>query len=70
MMGWGAIKNVVICGNARSNPPTMVNFNNPERFVSTLNISGNTTLNNATPINCTLNVSGKSATQDLQINGV
>ena len=43
--------------NAILNPPTMISFNNPSTFVSTLNVSGNTTLNGTT-INNTLNVSG------------
>ncbi len=42
--------------NAISNPPAIVSFNNPATFVSTLNVSSNTTLNNATTINSTLNV--------------
>ena len=56
--------------NAISNPPTIVSFNNPGTFVSTLNISGNTTSNNATTLNSTLNISGKTTTQDLQVNGI
>jgi hypothetical protein len=54
--------------NAITNPPTIISINNPETFVSTLNISGNATLNNVTTINSTLNVSGKTTTQDLQVN--
>jgi hypothetical protein len=30
------------------NPPSLVSFNNPSTFVSTLNVSGTTTLNHAT----------------------
>ena len=44
-----------------TSPPTLVSFNNPSTFVSTLNVSGNTlntTLNNATTINSSLNVVG------------
>ncbi len=40
--------------NAITSPPIIVSFNNPGTFISTLNISGNATLNNATTINSTL----------------
>ena len=43
--------------NAILNPPALVSFN-PSTFVSKLNISGNTTLNNATTCMPSLNVSG------------
>ncbi len=36
--------------NAILNPPSIVSFNNPATFISTLNISGRTTLNNATTL--------------------
>ncbi len=42
--------------NAISNPPAIVSFNHPAAFVSTLNVSSNTKLNNATTINSTLNI--------------
>jgi hypothetical protein len=43
--------------NAISNPPTMISFNNPFTFESTLNVSENTPLNKVTIINSSLNVS-------------
>ncbi len=83
-MGWGAISNVVINGNIIGsgtaftnlnynsvlNPPTLVSFNNPSTFVSTLNISRNTTLNNTTTIRSSLNVSGTTTLNNTNINGI
>jgi len=44
--------------NAILNPPTLVSFNNPSTFISTLNISGRTTLNNSATCISSLNISG------------
>jgi hypothetical protein len=44
--------------NAITNPPTIINMNNPATFVSSLNVSGNTTLSNTTTCLSSLNVSG------------
>jgi hypothetical protein len=43
--------------NAILNPPLIVSFYNPSTFASTLNILGNTTLNNATTYISSLHVS-------------
>ena len=56
--------------NAISNPPTIVSFNNPATFVSSLNISGNTIFNGASTHISSLNVSGITTTHDLNVNGI
>ncbi len=53
--------------NAISNPPTIITFNNPATFASTVNVSSTTILNNATTINTTLNIEGKTTAQDLPV---
>ncbi len=42
----------------------MVSFHNPFTFVSTLNTSGNTTLNSITIVNSSFNVSGNTTLND------
>jgi hypothetical protein len=42
--------------NAILNPPAIISYNTPATFLSTLNISGNTTLNNKTIIKGILNI--------------
>jgi hypothetical protein len=46
--------------NAITNPPSLISFSYPSTFVSTLNVSENTTLNNITTCRSTLNVSGNT----------
>ena len=51
--------------NAILNPPTLINFNDSSTFLSSLNVSGFTILNNATTINSSLNVVGNILVQAL-----
>ena len=56
--------------NAILNPPAIISYNTPATFLSTLNISGNTTLNNKTIIKGILNIHNGSpyATSNFTLN--
>jgi hypothetical protein len=56
--------------NAILNPPAIISYNTPATFLSTLNISGNTTLNNKTIIKGILNIHNGSpyATSNYTLN--
>ncbi len=56
--------------NAILNPPSLVCFNNPSTFVSTLNISGTTILNHASTCMAILNVVGNITTSGLSVFGI
>ena len=49
------------------NPPTLISFNNPSTFISTLTVSGTTILNNAATCSSTLNVVGNITTSGLSV---
>ncbi len=51
--------------NAILNPPSIISFNHPSTFVSTLNISGNAILKNITTCISSLNISGNTTLNNI-----
>ena len=56
--------------NAITNPPAIINLNNPVTLISSLNVSGNSNFNNSITLNSSLNVSGLTTlSNNTTING-